>query len=257
MQHLGNDGQLSSLYIIRGVSKTCNRSRDSVVGTITILGAKITLHERKRPVNNESERDEAQEDAPEAEKITQPPEMNAADKFREQVQSTKESVEDYEPEEELWNGGYSAKAMVGTWILLGIVSVGTLILPLFLAFLAFLTVPISLGLIVVIWLVGAVVYGVRRFGVHYELTSQRFIHQTGILTRNTDRIEVIDIDDVSFTQGPVQRMLGVGRITITSSDRSHPLLHMIGIADVKNVAGVIDDVRRKERRRRSLHIEAI
>ena len=208
-------------------------------------------------MNNESERDEAQEDAPEAEKITQPPEMNAADKLREQVQSTKESVEDYEPEEELWNGGYSAKAMVGTWILLGIVSVGTLILPFFLAFLAFLTVPISLGLIVVIWLVGAVVYGVRRFGVHYELTSQRFIHQTGILTRNTDRIEVIDIDDVSFTQGPVQRMLGVGRITITSSDRSHPLLHMIGIADVKNVAGVIDDVRRKERRRRSLHIEAI
>jgi membrane protein YdbS with pleckstrin-like domain len=93
--------------------------------------------------------------------------------------------------------------------------------------------------------------------VHYELTSQRFIHQTGILTRATDRIEVIDIDDVSFTQGPVQRMLGVGRITVTSSDRSHPLLHMIGIGDVKSVAGLIDDVRRKERRRRSLHIEAI
>jgi membrane protein YdbS with pleckstrin-like domain len=221
------------------------------------LGAKITLHERKRSVNNESERDEAQEDAPEAEKITQPSTMNAADKFREQVQSTQEPVEDYEPEEELWNGGYSAKAMVGTWILLGILSVATLILPFFVAFLAFLTVPISLGVIVVIWLVGAVVYGVRRFGVHYELTSQRFIHQTGILTRDTDRIEVIDIDDVSFTQGPVQRVLGVGRITITSSDRSHPLLHMIGIADVKNVAGVIDDVRRKERRRRSLHIEAI
>lgn len=208
-------------------------------------------------MNNESERDEAQEDAPEAEKITQPSTMNAADKFREQVQSTQEPVEDYEPEEELWNGGYSAKAMVGTWILLGILSVATLILPFFVAFLAFLTVPISLGVIVVIWLVGAVVYGVRRFGVHYELTSQRFIHQTGILTRDTDRIEVIDIDDVSFTQGPVQRLLGVGRITITSSDRSHPLLHMIGIADVKNVAGVIDDVRRKERRRRSLHIEAI
>jgi len=132
-----------------------------------------------------------------------------------------------------------------------------------------------------IWLVGAVVYGLRRFGVHYELTSQRFIHQTGILTRDTDRIEVIDIDDVSFTQGPVQRVFGVGRITVTSSDRSHPLLHMIGrvfgvgritvtssdrshpllhmigIADVKSVAGLIDDVRRKERRRRSLHIEAI
>jgi len=218
---------------------------------------KTTLDERKRSVNNESERDEAQEDAPEAEKITQPPTMNAADKFREQVQSTQEPIDDYEPEEELWDGGYSAKAMVGTWILLGILSLATLILPFFLPFLAFLTLPISLGVIVLIWLVGAVVYGLRRFGVHYELTSQRFIHQTGILTRDTDRIEVIDIDDVSFTQGPVQRVFGVGRITVTSSDRSHPLLHMIGIADVKSVAGLIDDVRRKERRRRSLHIEAI
>jgi len=205
-------------------------------------------------VNNESESDEAQEDAPETEKMTQPPTMNAAEKFREQVQSTQEPVEDYEPEEELWNGGYSAKAMVGTWILLAILSVATLILPFIVDF---LSVPMSLGVIVLIWLVGAVVYGLRRFGVHYELTSQRFIHQTGILTRDTDRIEVIDIDDVSFTQGPVQRVFGVGRITVTSSDRSHPLLHMIGIADVKSVAGLIDDVRRKERRRRSLHIEAI
>jgi len=208
-------------------------------------------------VNNESEREESQEDAPEAEKTTQPATMNAAEKFREQVQSTQEPIEDYEPEEELWNGGYSAKAMVGTWVLLGLVSVATLILPFFVPFLAFLSVPISLVVIVGMWLIGAGIYGVRRFGVHYELTSQRFIHQTGILTRDKDRIEVIDIDDVSFTQGPVQRMFGVGRITITSSDRSHPLLHMIGIADVKSVAGLIDDVRRKERRRRSLHIEAI
>ena len=139
-------------------------------------------------------------------------------------------------------------------MMLAVGSVALLILPFFVGF---LSLSVSFWVIVVAWLVGAVLYGWRRFGVHYELTSQRFIHQTGILTRATDRIEVIDIDDVSFTQGPVQRMFGVGRITITSSDRSHPLLHMIGIADVKSVAGLIDDVRRKERRRRSLHIEAI
>ena len=224
-------------------------------------------------MNNDSEPEEAQENAPEeakeaapepvqenapkAEKVTQPPPpppQNAAEKFREQVQSTQETDDDYEPEEELWEGGYSAKDLVGTWVMLALGSVALLILPLFIEFLA---LKVSVVLIVVGWLVGAVLYGWRRFSVHYELTSQRFIHQTGILTRNTDRIEVIDIDDVSFTQGPVQRMLGVGRITITSSDRSHPLLHMIGIADVKSVAGLIDDVRRKERRRRSLHIEAI
>ena len=39
--------------------------------------------EREEAQENESEREEAQEDAPETEKITQPPMMNAADKFRE------------------------------------------------------------------------------------------------------------------------------------------------------------------------------
>ena len=107
------------------------------------------------------------------------------------------------------------------------------------------------------WVFGGLRYGWRRLGVHYQLTTQRFIHQTGILTRKTDRIEVIDIDDVSFTQGPVERVFGVGTIQLTGSDRTHPTLSMIGIGEVKEVAGLIDDIRHSERRRRSLHIEAI
>ena len=178
----------------------------------------------------------------------------AAERFREQVASKQSDLDDHEEEEELWRGGYSAKAMVGTWWLLGLVSLALLILPFFVQP---LTLPIALGAILVIWVIGGLCYAWRRLGVHYELTTQRFIHQKGILTRHTDRIEVIDIDDVSFTQGPVQRMFGVGKIVLTSSDRSHPTLNMIGIGDVKEVAGLIDDIRRKERRRRSLHIEAI
>jgi len=119
------------------------------------------------------------------------------------------------------------------------------------------TIPISLIIVGVAWLILGTIYSARRFGIHYELTSQRFIHQTGLLARRTDRIEVIDIDDVSFYQGPVQRMLGIGTIDIVSSDRSHPVVKMPGIADVKRVAGMIDDVRRKERKSRSLHIQTM
>jgi hypothetical protein len=49
----------------------------------------------------------------------------------------------------------------------------------------------------------------------------------------------------------------VGTIHISSSDRTHPELLLLGIDDVKRVADLIDDVRRKERRQRGLHIEAI
>lgn len=183
-----------------------------------------------------------------------PREESAASKFRQQVDSKQANLDDYDPEEQLWSGGYSPKAMIGTWVVISVVSVILLILP---WFIEPFTILMALILLVSIWVVAALRYAWRRLGVHYQLTSQRFIHQTGVFTRDTDRIEVIDIDDVSFTQGPIQRMFDVGTIRITSSDRTHPSLRMIGISQVQEVAGLIDDIRRKERRNRSLHIESI
>ncbi|TWT76697.1 Bacterial membrane flanked domain protein [Planctomycetes bacterium CA13] len=181
-------------------------------------------------------------------------EESAASKFRQQVASKKSGLDDFEPEENLWSGRYSSKAMLGTWILMIASSLALLIL-------AVLLEPFPLwaagALILLIWVAGVFMYAWRRLGYHYQLTTQRFIHKTGIVTQRTDRIEVIDIDDVSFTQGPVQRMFGVGTIRLTGSDRTHPELQMLGIAEVDEVAGLIDDIRRKERRRRSLHIESI
>jgi membrane protein YdbS with pleckstrin-like domain len=176
------------------------------------------------------------------------------ERFRQEVASKQVDSDESDEEQEIWEGGYSPKAMVGTWALLGVVSLVILVIAIMSESISLL---VGLGVVLLIWVVAGLVYAWRRFGVHYELTTQRFVHQKGILTRQTDRIEVIDIDDVSFTQGPIERIFTVGTIVLTSSDRSHPVLSMIGIADVKHVAGLIDDIRRKERRRRSLHIEAI
>jgi len=181
-------------------------------------------------------------------------EETAANRFRQEIASRRADLDDAPLEESVWSGGYSPKAMIGTWLLMGAVSIALLILPLVVAQLA---IPVALLLILLIWVFGGLRYMWRRLSVHYQLTNQRFIHQSGVLTRKTDRIEVIDIDDVSFTQGPVQRMFGVGTIQLTGSDRTHPTLSMIGIAEVSKVAGLIDDIRRTERRRRSLHIESI
>lgn len=145
-------------------------------------------------------------------------------------------------------------AMLGYAVSLLIASIALLVVA---VIYAVPSITISLIIIAVAWLILGMIYAFRRFGIHYELTNQRFIHQTGLLARRTDRIEVIDIDDVSFFQGPVQRILGIGTIDIASSDRSHPVVKMPGIADVKRVAGMIDDVRRKERKRRSLHIQTM
>ena len=170
------------------------------------------------------------------------------ERFKESAEARQaDNAEDQE--QDLWSGGYSAKAMYGTWILGGLVTIG-LVAGMF----AF--PPVGLA-IPVLWILLGATLAYKKMSVYYQLTTQRFIHKKGILVRTTDRIEVIDIDDVTYQQGIVQRVLGVGTIRISSSDRTHPELVLSGIDGVANVADTIDDIRRKERRKRGLHIESI
>ena len=167
-----------------------------------------------------------------------------------------------EPEHKLWEGGYSPKAMYGTWLALGITTLALIAAMILLPALKLID-PLDksiwwivLGILACCWIFGIASFLYRRLSTYYELTTQRFIHSRGILIRTVDRIDVIDIDDVTYVQGVIQRMLGVGKIQLRSKDRSHPQRILAGIDQVQRVSGMIDDVRRKERRKRSLHIDA-
>lgn len=167
-----------------------------------------------------------------------------------------------EPETKLWEGGFSPKAMYGTWLLSAILTAGVLAALIVLSVMKTIqgneatAWTVGLVFIAIWWIACIAIYLFYRLGKYYEVTTQRLIHTSGILVRTTDRIDVIDIDDVSFTQGVVQRILDVGTITLMSKDASHPMLVLRGIDKVDKVSGMIDDVRRKERRKRSLHIDA-
>jgi uncharacterized membrane protein YdbT with pleckstrin-like domain len=159
-------------------------------------------------------------------------------------------------EEELWTGGYSPKAMYGPWLGAAVATIAGVIAVLMLQ-------PDGTGwgifaiAALVLWGSLLLTLAYRRISVKYRLTSQRLFHEVGILRRVTDRIEIIDVDDVTVEQGIVERMLGVGTIRVTSSDRTSPELHMPGIDGVKEVADTIDCARRSERQRRGLFIESV
>ncbi|MBX3423993.1 MAG: PH domain-containing protein [Pirellulaceae bacterium] len=158
------------------------------------------------------------------------------------------------PERSLWQGRYSPKAMYGTWCLLILVSVLALVAVLSFASGSQPTVWYAVGgLILLLWGSVLVTYMYRRLGVQYELTTQRLIHREGVFMQRTDRLEVIDIEDVSYTQTIIERLLGVGTIRLSGRDQSHPQLALRGIDKVPEVASLIDDIRREERRKRSLH----
>ncbi len=185
---------------------------------------------------------------------------------REQFQKLAEQkmkVDVTEPEVSLWKGGFSPKAMIGTWLFSILLTIAILIACSIIGGqnrpnLSSATVWGVGGAILLVWWgysIGSFIY--KRLAVTYELTSQRFIHKYGIITRTTDRIDVIDIDDVTYKQGIVQRALGVGTIKLTGSDRTHPEFFLIGIDQVDKISELFDNTRRKERRRRSLHIESV
>jgi uncharacterized membrane protein YdbT with pleckstrin-like domain len=145
--------------------------------------------------------------------------------------------------------------MYGSWMLAGIATIVAAVLS------VILPTPITwlaAGVIVaVIWIVLAVNYLIERWSVSYTLTSQRLVHQRGLFNRVINRIEVIDIDDVTVEQGFIERMFGVGTVKLLSSDTSDPQLNLRGIDDAKRIAALIDDVRRDERRKRGLYMEAV
>ncbi len=166
------------------------------------------------------------------------------------------NADEDQPERELWQGSYSKLGMIGSWLSAAAFSVAMLLMAALASFSGRAWL-ISLGLIVLVWVALVIRLLYLQLSRHYYLTDQRFTHERGLLWREIDRIEAIDIDDVSFSQGPVERMLGVGSIRILSSDVSHPTMDLPGIENVRTVASLIDEIRRQERRKRGLYVESV
>jgi len=183
-----------------------------------------------------------------------PPPPTPGQSFQAAVEGIQNQTD--EPEQEIWQGQFSKLAMIGSWIAAASFSLILLVVALATSFSSTGWI-VALACIVLIWggLVARLFY--RQLSEHYFLTNQRFVHEKGLLWREIDRIETIDIDDVSFMQGPIERFLGVGTIRIASSDQSHPMLELLGIERVREVAGMIDEARRQERRKRGLYVESV
>ena len=156
----------------------------------------------------------------------------------------------------LWDGRFSKLAMIGEWI-------GAIVLTIAVLVIGGLWGMTSqqwgwaVALLAIVWIGLVLRFLYKQLSIKYHLTNQRFIHERGLLWRSIDRIEAIDIDDVAVQQGPVERMLGVGSVRIRSSDSSTPEFMVEGIEDVRRVATLIDDARRKERRKRGVYVEQV
>lgn len=69
----------------------------------------------------------------------------------------------------------------------------------------------------------------------YELTSQRLRIRSGILSKKTDEMELFRVRDYTMDQPFLLRLVGLGNMTLITSDATTPTLSMRAIPGIENV----------------------
>ena len=102
-----------------------------------------------------------------------------------------------------------------------------------------------------------IIYFKTRFTV-YEVTDQRIKLKTGILSQEIDECELYRVRDYRVVKPFFQRIFGLGRIELVTSDRSNSNINLDGIKDPENLYNLIRDNVEKIRRKtgtRELDVE--
>ena len=106
-------------------------------------------------------------------------------------------------------------------------------------------------------LIPIIIYLKTRFTV-YELTNQRIKLKTGILNQEIDECELYRVRDYKVVKPFFQRIFGLGKIELVTSDRSNSNINLNGIKDPENLYNLIRDNVEKIRRKtgtRELDVE--
>ncbi len=73
----------------------------------------------------------------------------------------------------------------------------------------------------------------------YSITNQRVIIEQGILSKTVNEIDLRYVDDSQFFQGLGDRVLGIGNVTLISSDKSSPTYMLRSVRDPRSVREMI------------------
>src|SRR5262245_61377336 len=106
----------------------------------------------------------------------------------------------------VWSGRPSQILNMGTYIICGLLSLTIVLLP--------ITAPIA------IWK-----YLVVR-NRKYELTSQRLICHSGVLSKKANELELYRVKDIQFDQPFFLRIFSLANIMIFSADETSPLIKL-------------------------------
>ena len=87
----------------------------------------------------------------------------------------------------------------------------------------------------------------RIISRRYRLTSQRLFIERGILNQTIDQTELIRVDDVRLEKTLIDRVFGLGTVSLLSTDVTDRLVVIEGIDNADRVAEAVRTNMRTQR----------
>ncbi len=138
-------------------------------------------------------------------------------------------------EEVYYEGSPLLRGDVGRMIFFGLIAAVLIAIPI-LAYLYKWSLPlwVSFALvgIAIIWLFIPIIM-VRT--IRYRISNYRIDFERGILSKSIDTLELWHVEDIHFHQNLLDRMMGVGDITIISHDDTTPQLLLRGVPQPRHL----------------------
>jgi membrane protein YdbS with pleckstrin-like domain len=73
----------------------------------------------------------------------------------------------------------------------------------------------------------------------YGVSNQRIMVESGVFSKTLVEVDMRTIDDITFHQTFVERLLGIGQIAIVSSEPSTPSVKLVGVPDPRQIRELI------------------
>jgi uncharacterized membrane protein YdbT with pleckstrin-like domain len=86
----------------------------------------------------------------------------------------------------------------------------------------------------------------------FTLTNQRFRIERGILSKRFDEMELYRVKDITMSQPFIQRLVGLGTITMMTSDATTPTVALPAIAEPRQVLDLVRGEVERVRRERNV-----
>ncbi len=193
-----------------------------------------------------------------------PPELRQGTPTADQVPRGQTGVDG---ETDVWEGRYSFRNFVGRFLLRLVATVAFIGLAIYTwggwressANDPMTYVAIGAGILVLAFWVYLVFQIIRaRLSHYYRLTNRRLFVQTGILTRRSDQVELLEVEDVYVKQASLfHRWFSVGTVVVESSEQKMPTSYLVGVDDPQAVMDIIWHYARIERESSAVQVDQV